>query len=273
MPPDGRGACDERPRALKTGKTSAEGNRLRVNDRAWAPPDAVQIKVTVPASLLGPAWAELGLRDDHGERRRIYFCEDLTSLYSRLPLLAGGVVLRLRHRAGGGGDSTVRLRPARRSRLAASWTGGQFPRVEADWAGDRRVLDASLTAAVDVAALAGLTPGRPPPQGMFGDAQRRFLRQCADVAVDVDNLTVLGPISTHRWGHLLLGGFPVAAERWRLGSPAGDLLEFSTRVEPDGAEIARLGFETALREFGVDPDACIRSTKTAHFLAILAAEG
>jgi hypothetical protein len=247
-----------------------------VDDRTFGRLDAVEIKVTVPAARAFRARTALGLRDDRGERRRLYFCEDVARPVGQRTLLERGVIIRLRQRGGGPDDSTVRLRPARRSRLTPDWTdaggwGGERLRVEADWSGGRRVLAASLVAGVSRGAIADLLAGRRPAGSLFTDRQRRFPREGAGIALDFDGLAPFGPISARRWGHLLLGGFPAVAEQWGIGDGAGDLLEFSTRVERDGAEIAQLGFEAALRGLGVDPEDAVGETKTGHFLRVLGA--
>jgi hypothetical protein len=247
-----------------------------VDDRTFGRLDAVEIKVTVPAARAFRARTALGLRDDRGERRRLYFCEAVSRPAGQRSLLERGVILRLRQRGGGPDDSTVRLRPARRSRLTSTWTEaggwvGERLRVEADWSGGRRVLAASLVADVSRGGIADLLAGRRTARPLFTERQRRFLRECAGIAVDFDALAPLGPISARRWGHLVVGGFPAAAEQWGIGDGAGDLLEFSTRVERDGAEIAQLGFEAALRVLGVDPEDGPPETKTGHFLRVLGA--
>jgi hypothetical protein len=67
------------------------------------------------------------------------------------------------------------------------------------------------------------------------------------------------------------GGFDVASERWLVpaSDPTTDFLELSIRVEPEGAEIAAVGFEAAMEQRGVviDPD---QETKTRRVLEILA---
>ncbi len=244
-----------------------------MSDRIDGRLDAVKIKIAVPAGQTRQARDALGLRDEGRERRRLYFCEDLTAVCP-LPLLENGVILRLRQRDDGPDDSTVKLRPCRRSRLTPAWTdmrdedGEQF-RVEADWSGERRVLAASLVAEAGRHGVADLLAGRRPLRHMFTARQRQFLEKCADLAVDLDALTPLGPIRAHRWTHLYLGGFAVVAEQWGLGDPDGDLLELSTRVEPGGAEIAQLGVEAVLRLRGIDSEGGMQETKTRHFLRIL----
>src|SRR4051812_22044062 len=102
--------------------------------------DQVEIKVNV-AGELDPLVRDLQLRD--GTPRQIFFYEDLTpGLASRHPLLDAGVVLRLRSDRKGV-NSTVKLRPCRRSQLVSPWEVDAAVedeweyRIEADWSGHR----------------------------------------------------------------------------------------------------------------------------------------
>ncbi|MFH8408839.1 CD225/dispanin family protein [Streptomyces sp. NPDC018019] len=112
--------------------------------------DAVGIKVTfsdaraeVAAKALAPG--------DGGVWCQVFFCEGpRRHRPGELPLLEAGVILRLRSRQGRAGDSTVRLRPCRRARVAGHWldfrrSGDDELRLESDWSGEGRVLSASLT--------------------------------------------------------------------------------------------------------------------------------
>jgi hypothetical protein len=239
--------------------------------------DAVEIKVTVAAAMADRARREFGLADTRGRHRRIYFCEDVCGDAGRrgLPLLDGGIVLRLRANDGERDDSTVKLRPARRSGIGADWLrlrkdGDEEFRMEADWAGERKVLAASLTAEHGERTVADLMAGRRSLRRLFSDRQERYLRDCGDLVVDLDRLSVLGPVRATRWT-LPAGGFAVTAERWQLpaGGPDGlDLLELSIRVEPAGAEIAQVSFEAMLRRHGVEPDVA-QETKTRRVLELL----
>jgi hypothetical protein len=240
--------------------------------------DAVEIKVTVAAPQIHQARAAFRLADEHGRHRRVFFCEDLSDRGAGwLPLLDSGVILRLRENKWGDDDSTVKLRPCRRSRLGPDWLdlrdhdGEQF-HVEADWSGERKILAAALVANRGKQQIAGLLAGRRPLRKLFTDRQKRFMRECADVAVDLDALSVLGPIDTTRWPPRRIGGFDIAAERWNLVAGGGrnlDLVELSLRVEPAGAEIAQIGFEALIRQHGLDPDAT-QETKTRIAIELLA---
>jgi hypothetical protein len=219
--------------------------------------DAVEIKATLMTDEANAAADALGLVAD-GVDQWVYFCEHLAGdqqWASSLPLLDNGVVLRLRHASGRKDESTVKLRPCRRSSLGPRWTalhtsGDHDFRIEADWSGGTRMLAASLVARRHDGCLEEVLTGRCPPQCMFTDLQREFLADCAAVPATVDSLTVLGPILVRRCDRVRWRGYDIAAQWWTLpGLPR--LLELSLRVEPRGAEIIELGFDASLRHHGI----------------------
>ncbi|EIV93292.1 hypothetical protein [Frankia sp. QA3] len=239
--------------------------------------DRIQIKVTLSGSRAAAARRALTLSTASGARHRVFFCVDpvATTEYGGIAPFDDGIILRLRQyddSGAGRSDSTVKLRPARRSRLSPEWLGTHGDgvetfRLEADWAGERRVLAASLTAELGYRQVSDVLAGRVPLRAMFSPAQARFLRECGDRPVELDRLRVLGPIDAVRWHpRLPVAGFAVTAEQWTLDE--SELLELSIRVEPDGAEIAQIAFEAALHALGLDAEA-EPGTKTHRALARL----
>ncbi|HEY7272868.1 MAG TPA: hypothetical protein VH502_09050 [Actinoplanes sp.] len=231
--------------------------------------DAVEIKVNFTGARADAALAVLGLLGD-GERRQIYFGEDLTG-HTTLPLLDDGVILRVR-RTPDGDDVTVKLRPCDRARLILPWTEMRKEdehsfRLEEDWSGTRQVLAASLVASRDSGRLDGALAGRASPRRLFSGRHRRFLTDCAAVPVRYDRLSVLGPVQARKWDTVEWSGFEVAAERWAVADL--DFLELSLRVPPEAAAAAQEGFGTALRVAGLDSDTA-QETKTRLVLQRLA---
>jgi hypothetical protein len=206
-------------------------------------PDSVEIKVTLAG--LDVAEAVTALRLPEGQGWRILFCEDVTTGVAPLtPLLNNGVVLRARMKSGTKGDSTVKLRPCRWSQLSGDFftnheTDVNELKIEADWAGPKRTLAASLTAEWDDDRVAAVRSGSLPPAGLFDQEQRRFLEQCSNDPVNLDALTALADITATRWKE-----FPaevdgpdlsVRAERWVIDG-AIDFLELSIVSDLDRAE-------------------------------------
>jgi hypothetical protein len=243
--------------------------------------DGVEVKVTLQADQVPTALERVGL----GERTRldIWFCDDLTT-GTELPLLAAGVVVRVRvpHGAHGGpghGDSVVKLRPCRRSQLTARWleSGPDGDddvelRLEEDWAGARRVLAASAQARLPH-GVPPLTHRAPIPGHVLGKAQVAFLDDCASLRVNPDQLCTLGPIKADRWTSMTspgLAALGARAERWRVADL--DFLELSVKVAREHAEAAQTRLDDAVSALGIAPDKD-QETKTRRVLAALAHDG
>ena len=180
--------------------------------------ELIEIKVNIAGAV--PEAIEL-LSLDEGKAREIYFVEDLTpGLSSPFPLFAAGVVLRLRREADGTGDSTVKLRPCRRSQLASAWSETAAAdddweyRIEGDWAGSRHVLAASF---VKELAADDLEAGLKDPVSAFAAQQLAFIEANAVIRINLAALTVLGTIAATRWTKIEVGSVnDVNAERWQV---------------------------------------------------------
>jgi hypothetical protein len=231
--------------------------------------DGVEVKVTLDAAQ---ALDVLDLDDK--SRLTIWFYDD-TSVGQRLRLLTAGVVVRVRVKHGGDGDSTAKLRPCRRSQLTPRWLATTSTdrlefRVEEDWAGDRRVLAASAQADLEHEVLAEVESRATPPPGLLIRDQQDFLADCASIRVELEATTRLGPIAATRWksvGNAALSALDVRAERWTVGDL--DFLELSSKVEADEAGRTRAALTAALDELGlaVPTD---QETKTRQVLEYLA---
>jgi hypothetical protein len=195
--------------------------------------DRVEIKVNVSGDETEPVVAKLGL-PPLDEPWQIYFCEDVArGVSAATPLTTAGVILRARHKPGSTDDSTIKLRPGRRSQLTDDWLEAEEGddwevKVEADWAGARRVLAISHTAdrPDDVVVDAG--HGRRSATSLFTGSQRAFLRDCSPIGINLRTLTVLPPVTATRWDTVekAPGHLDVRAERWTVDHL--DFLELST---------------------------------------------
>jgi hypothetical protein len=235
--------------------------------------DAVEIKVTLSGPAADQATRVLGLPGT-GERRRVYFCEDRrVPDPATLRLLDARIILRIR-RTPDGDDATVKLRECFRDQLAPPpwldvFSGGDHKfKVEQDRSGSRKVLAASLVTSRDSEHLDDVLARRKSPRTLFSDRQRQFLDDCAGADVDLNAVTLLGPVRVRKWDTADWSGFEVDAERWVV-DPL-DFLELSIRVKPDRAAAAQAGFEAALRDAGLDGDP-VQETKTRLVLRRLAA--
>ena len=193
--------------------------------------DGVEIKVSLRGSQVVEALDALNL-SGNGQRRSISFLEDST-VGVVLPLFRQGIVLRVRQSDGEDDDSTVKLRPCRRSQFTQSWLGevdgdGWSLRVEEDWAGTRRVLATSCVSDLAEGRIAAVRAGTAPVRRLFGEGQWRFLTDCAGMRIDLDALILLPAIAATRWENVRVDDVDdVVVERWTLG--ALDFLELSIR--------------------------------------------
>ncbi|UUU31630.1 hypothetical protein JIX56_17890 [Streptomyces sp. CA-210063] len=223
--------------------------------------DSVEIKVTFSGA--GAAAATWALAPDTGgARRRVYFCEALarSTAPGQLPLLDAGLILRLRAGSGRGGAVTAELRPCRRSRLSERWLSfreqgpDSFHLADA-WAGDRRVLSATLVSDCGRTAVEAAATGTKPLELVFSDRQRAFLTECADIDVGYGSLDVLGPVHLVRWPGVRLDHHEVTLERWTVaGDQSLEWLEVSKRVAPEGAEVVQASLTALLKGKGLEPD-------------------
>jgi hypothetical protein len=215
--------------------------------------DGVEIKVTLGGRQTGPAVQALDLPTV--DPWQIWFWEDVTpGSGPGTPLLDLGVILRARDRDGDD-DATIKLRPCRRSQLTDHWLAAEKGKtgdgdtwevkLEADWAGDRRLLAASHTCERPGAVIREAGSGDRPVAELVAPEQLDFLRDCAGTAINLATLTALPPVTATRWKKVAAAPaeLGVRAERWTVGDL--DFLEFS--VVADLAEARRT--QAALTDF------------------------
>ena len=233
--------------------------------------DGVEIKVSLSDRQVARALEVLEL-GGNGQPRRIGFIED-TTVGVELPLFHQGVVLRVRQVEDGDDDSTVKLRPCRRSQLAESWLGaekgdGWKLRVEEDWAGTRRALAASCVAGLPPRRIAAAWEGKEPVGRLFNGGQWRFLSDCAGMPINLDALTLLPPVEAARWKEVRVQDVEdVAVEHWTIDEL--DFLELSIRKDTvEEAREAQAELERGIRALGLDRDD-EHASKTERVLALL----
>lgn len=201
-------------------------------------PDWVSF-VEVKASFPDPE----AVRDAFGlprkaDRRRTLSFLDAWDDDGGLCLLSRSVILRIRQKDGGDGDSTVKLRPADPAVL----TGDRRPahdgeddyKIEGDWA-RTLVLSASQDGTIGEKALADVVADRGAgADRAFTPRQRAFLAACLPaVEHPLDGLLVAGPVRADRWDVADTGPFAgklaLRAERWRYAGST-EFMEVSARV-------------------------------------------
>ncbi len=241
-------------------------------------PANAEIKVTVSNAAVDQALDLLHLRPSDAEKLQVCFSEDSPDGVSpQTRLLDEHVVLRARQRLGDRDDDcTVKIRPCRISQitpklLALSADENSGFKLEADWTGDNNVLAASFTADLSGHPIAKARAEREPLSSLFTDEQADFLRDCADIEVNLEALTLLDKtVTALRWKPSRFDGATTAdkirAERWTVDDL--DFLEFSILAPVADARQEQAKLVAFLRAKGIQSPAA-QVTKTQQVLRIL----
>ena len=228
--------------------------------------DSVEVKVTLGEEHVAAALKAFGLTAAKGQERLIYFCEDVTPQTSAgTPLLDAHVILRARTWSGDKGDTTVKLRPARQTQLSARWVPVQEVeygdvkeelKVQADWSGDSRVLAMSYSVDERAASIEAVRAGERPVGDLFTATQREFLADCAGTSIQLDALSVLGPVRAVRWSSVPTepagADLSLRAERWTLDGL--DFLELSVETKPVDARAGQRKLTDFVSGMGFTPE-------------------
>jgi len=228
--------------------------------------DSVELKLTVPAEAHRATVDGLGLDPLDAQIRQVFFFDT-----PDLALFGHGVVVRARRVQGKGDDSVVKLRPV---------APAELPRKLRETPGFGVEVDAMPGGFTCSAALKGVPPanvrltvtGGGPLRKLFTKQQRRLFEQHAPPGIQLDDLTVLGPIFVLKLrptpGDL---GRKLVAELWLYPDDAR-ALELSTKCAPAEAFDVAARLRAFLAAHDVDL-AGEQETKTRRALEQFAAAG
>ena len=221
------------------------------------PTDAVEIKCTLSDTSLDSAMASLHLGDSH-RKRTIWFFDSIDSTQDHPRLFRAGIILRLRRKKDGPGESTLKLRPARAELLVDDFragTGhfGERYSVEWDWAHEQ-VLAASMDADMDRKAADRMVQ-EPTADRLSVDQLRLLLEAGTPPSLPFAGVRAVGPIASKRWDDV--GEGPLAAlraEQWSYGDDK-KFLELSLKVKDlTAAAQCREALLDGLARRGLKPD-------------------
>ncbi len=192
--------------------------------------DSVELKLTVPVSDRSRAGAALGVDPLDGQIRQVYFFDT-----PELTLDSHGVVVRARRVQGKGDDSVVKLRPVVPGDLPSELRASPDFGVEVDAMPGGFVCSGSMKrerGALDVRSVA---LGDRPIHRLFSKEQRALYAAHAPAGLELDTLSMLGPIFVLKLkfsppGH----GRRLVAELW-LYPDNSMVLELSTKCAPPEA--------------------------------------
>ena len=208
--------------------------------------DSVELKLTVPADAHRAAIDGLGLDPLEAQIRQVFFLDT-----PDLALFGSGVVVRARRVQGKGDDSVVKLRPVIPAELPRKLRETSGFGVEVDAMPGGFTCSASLKGVPPADVRATLT-GRGPLRKLLTKQQRRLFEEYGPAGIQLDDLTVLGPIFVLKLRSAPADfGRKLVAELW-LYPDDSRVLELSTKCAPSEAfEVAARG-RAFLAAHGID---------------------
>ena len=200
--------------------------------------DSVELKLTVPESDQRSAVALLGIDPLDAQVRQAFFFDT-----PDLRLDRNGVVVRARRIQAKGDDSVVKLRPVVPNQLEKRVRRSPNMTVEVDAMPGGYVCSAAMKS-VPGKSVREVTAAGGPIRKLFSKEQRTFFAAHAPEGVELDDLSILGPINVLKLKFKPAGyKRRVAVELWMYPDNSR-ILELSTRCLP--AEALKVALETRL---------------------------
>ncbi len=227
--------------------------------------DSVELKLTVPADHGRRMMETLGIDPLDAQIRQIVFFDtpDLT-------LDKAGVVVRARRVQGVGDDATVKLRPVVPENLSPVLRKNPLFGVEVDAMPGGFVCSGSMGTS-GLLEVREVVLGNKAIKKVFSKEQRAFFAENAPEGMDMNDLSVLGPITVFKlkWKPKDFDR-KVVAELWNY--PDGSrILELSTKCAPPDAFQVAAEARAFLANKGIDTTG-EQSTKTRTALEFFANE-
>ena len=177
--------------------------------------DSVELKLTLPESARAGTAAALGVDPLDAQIRQVFFFDT-----PDLALNAAGVVVRARRRQGEEADTVIKLRPVVPAELPEELRRSKMFNVEVDAMPGGFVCSASFKGAAGNDAIREVAGGARSIRKLFSKAQRAFYATHAPDGLELDQLSVLGPIPTLKlkikpkgFGRRLVGELSVVSGR------------------------------------------------------------
>jgi len=208
---------------------------------------SVELKLTIPQESTRAAIQALGLDPLDGQIRLVTFFDT-----PDLALNKAGVVARCRRIQGKGADSVVKLRPVVPGDLPAKLRALETFGVEVDAMPGGFVCSASFKGVADPAKTKQVTLGQAAIRKTFNKDQRAFYKAHAPEGLELDDLSLLGPIFVVKvrfvppeLAHKLV------AELW-LYPDGSRIFELSTKCAPPDLMDVFTNVRDYLIERGID---------------------
>jgi hypothetical protein len=209
--------------------------------------DSVELKLTIQEGEHLAVAAALGMDPLDAHIRQVYFFDT-----PALALDEQGVVVRARRVQGRDGDSVVKLRPVVPSELPKSLRARDDFSLEVDALPGQFVCSGTLKRSRGNPDIRAVVAGQSPLSGLFSKHQRELVSEHGPDGIDLDDLSVLGPILV-----LKLKFEPeglerrITAELW-LYPDGSRVLELSTKSKPRDAFLAAAEMRAYVAQRGID---------------------
>ena len=189
--------------------------------------DSVELKLTVPEAAHRSTVTALGMDPLDAEIRQVYFFDT-----PELALNHQGVVVRARRIQRRDDDSVVKLRPVVPDDLPSDVRTSKNLAVEVDAMPGGYVCSAALRRRVGATDIQDVAAGTKPISTLYSKEQRRFFVANTTGDIELDDLSVLGPITILKLKFRPKNlGRRMVAELWHY--PDGSqILELSTKCAP-----------------------------------------
>ena len=226
--------------------------------------DSVELKLTIPDEQRRSTLSALGLDPLEARLRQVFFFDT-----PDLDLYGAGMVARARRSQGRADDSVIKLRPVDPRELPADVREAKLFNVEVDAMPGGFVCSGSFKG--ESKGVGQAVAGERPLRKLFSKDQRAFFAEHAPGDLELDDLTVLGPVTVLKL-KLSPSGYDrkLAVELW-LYPDGSRILELSTKCEPTEAFDVAARTRAYLANRGVDLSG-EQETKTRTALEFFAAE-
>lgn len=209
--------------------------------------DSVELKLTIPETVRARTAAALGADPLDAQMRQVFFFDT-----PELTLNSSGVVVRARRRQGEEGDTVIKLRPVVPGDLSEELRRSSSFNVEVDAMPGGFVCSASFKGVAGNDAIRVAAAGEGSISSLFSKDQRAFYTAHAPDGIELDSLSVLGPIPIIKLKVKPEGfGRKLVGELW-LYPDGSQIVELSTKARPEEAFQAAAETKVFLHGLGVD---------------------
>jgi hypothetical protein len=209
--------------------------------------DSAELKLTLPEAEQRSAISALGMDPLDAQIRQVFFLDT-----PGLALNEAGVVVRARRVQGREHDSVVKLRPVVPDQLSSGLRESPHLGVEVDATPGGYVCSATMKRRLGSLDVREAASGEQPLRKLFSKEQRSFFAAHAPDGLELDDLSVLGPIFVLKLKFTPQGyDRKLVAELW-LYPDGSRILELSTKCRPSEAFQVAAETRAFLARQGVD---------------------